>query len=380
MSVPQPSRSLPIALAVAAALAAAVACGREPATPVEVAEARRAPLRVVVTTNGKVEPVDHAEVRAGLAGRVLEIPEPGTRLEQGDPMLVLDADAVSSQLASAQSERLAALESLRSARDELALARRRLETDRGLLQEGALTRDRVEESRAAVREASARVAALQQEVPLRVESLDHRIRELEAMRDAAVVAAPVTGTVYRREALPGQLVQRGDTVLFMADLERLRVRANVDQVDLGRVVPGARVIVTSNAYPDRRWRGRVTEVIPNVVVKESRAVAEGLAVIEPPLDGLVPGMTVDVEVVVAEAEDALQVPAEAVVTRDGESWVWRLEDGRVRRTSVSLGASSVTEAQVQSGLSAGDEVVVAPPAGLEDGARVDAQRTAAGAS
>jgi hypothetical protein len=55
-------------------------------------------------------------------------------------------------------------------------------------------------------------------------------------------------------------------------------------------------------------------VIPHVVVRESRSISEGLARVEPPTEGLVPGMSVDVEIVVAEAERALQIPAEAVFT------------------------------------------------------------------
>lgn len=375
-----PSLAAAAFLSLAAAGAHLLACGGEPAPTVEVAEAQRAPLRVVVTTNGKVEPVEHAEVRAALDGRVQEIPEPGTRLQQGDAMLAFDPDSVASALASARSERLAAQASLRAARDELALARRRFETDRRLHEQGALAAERLDESRVAFEETRARASALESEVPLRTQSLDHRIRDLEQQLEGATVRAPVTGTVYRTEARPGQQVQRGEPVLWIADLDRLRVRANVDQVDLGRVSPGASVRVSSNAYPGRTWSGKVTEIIPNVVVKESRAVAEGLAVLEPPLAGLVPGMTVDVEVIVAEEPDALQVPAEAVVTREGESFVWKVEEGRVRRTPVSVGASSVTAAQVQQGLAPGDVVVVGPPPGLEEGARVDARAGQRGAS
>ena len=112
----------------------------------------------------------------------------------------------------------------------------------------------------------------------------------------------------------------------------------------------------------------------NVVVKESRAVSESLAVLDPPNDGLVPGMTVDVEIIVAEAPDAIQVPADAVVSRGGETLVYKLDGSRVRATPVKIGLASVTATEVLEGLAPGDVVVVVGAQGLVDGARVDVRR------
>lgn len=376
-----PRRHL-LALAFAGLVGSALstACSRDVEPVVQVAEVRRAPLRVAVATNGKVEPIDEAELRARLDGRVLEIPDPGTKVERGTTLLRIDAATVGAQLATAESERLAAQEALRAGRNDLEFARQRFETDRELFRQGALTRQRFSESESSYRDAQARAASLAREVPLRLDSLDLRIRELREQQRAAEMAAPVSGTVYRTDAKKGQMVRVGDPLLAVADLGRLRVRTNVDQVDLGRVRPGARVQVTSNAYPGRVWNGRVSDVVPHVVVKESRAVSESLAVLEPPTEGLVPGMTVDVEIIVAESPDAVQVPADAVVSRGGEQLVFKLDGSRVRAMPVKLGLSSVTATEVLEGLSPGDLVVVGGAQGLEDGASVDIRRTDARAS
>lgn len=368
------------ALPFVTACALLLGCGRGTEPVVRVAEVQSAPLRVVVSTNGKVEPIEDAEVRARLDGRVVEILDPGSSVARGAPLLRIDAAPISAQLATAQSERLAAQEALRAGRNDLDLARRRFETDRGLFEQGAITRQRFDESQAAYRDAAARAASVEREVPLRVDSLDLRIRELSEQQRAAQMIAPVSGTVYRTDAKKGQTVRVGDPLLAIADLGHLRVRANVDQVDLGRVRPGARVSITSNAYPGRTFSGHVSEVIPNVVVKESRAVSEALAVVDPPMDGLVPGMTVDLEIAVAESPDALQVPADAVVRRGEQTLVFKLDGNRVRATPVRLGLSSVTAAQILEGLSPGDQVVVGGAQGLEDGALVDVWKPDAHAS
>jgi RND family efflux transporter MFP subunit len=350
-------------------------CARSPAVEVQAATAQRAPLRVQVSTNGQVEPLPEAELRvhARLAGRIVEIPEPGTRVEEGDVVLRIDPAPVEAELAQARSERLAALESLRAARDEAERAARRADTDRGLFEQGALTQQRWDESRAALSEARARLASLEREVPLRVDSLDLRIEELAGQTEASEVRAPFGGTVYRTRLKKGEHVSVGDPILWLADLSRLRVRANVDQVDLGRVKVGQTVRVSSNAWPDRTWRAHIAELVPHVVVKENRSVAEGLALVEPPTDGLVPGMTVDVDIVVEDVPDALQIPATAVHNDGGRAFVYRVAGGRAERIPVVLGRASVDAVEVLEGLDADDRVIVRSSNGLYDGTRVVAR-------
>ena len=361
---------------IAAAIVAVLALAwflRSPALPVEAAAVERGVLALRVTTNGKVEPVQEAEVRARLDGRIVEIPEPGTNVSEGDVILRIDAGPVSSELAKAQSERLAALESMRAARSKLRRQRQITATDDRLFEEGAIAKERHAESRAALREAQARVAYLESEVPLRVDSLDHRIKDLEDQQTSSVLTAPVTGSVYRTERRRGEVVHAGDPILWIADLSDLRVRANIDQVDLGRVRGDQRVEITSNAFPGRQWKGVVSEVIPHVVVRQSRSISEGLAKVEPPTEGLVPGMSVDVDIVVDQSEDALRVPAEAIFRTDGDAFVYRIEGNRARRIDVALGLETVNAVQVTEGLEADDVVVLGPATGLAEGDRVAAR-------
>ena len=82
-------------------------------------------------------------------------------------------------------------------------------------------------------------------------------------------------------------------------------------------------------------------------------------------------MAVDVKVLVDEAPTALQVPAEAVFTDNDGSFVYRIDDGRVRATRVSVGRSTVATIEILEGLEAQDRVVIGPMTGLSDGARVE---------
>jgi len=344
---------------------------RSGAPLVRVAHAHRETLVVRVSTNGTVEPIDDQDVRARLDARVLEIPDPGTTVRKGQVIVRLDGTPVASALEAARSARLTALDSLRAARAALDLARKRFAIDDDLHTKGGLTTERWEESRAALEEARARASFLEEDVPVRVASLELRIRELQDQMAAAVITAPVDGTVYRTEVKKGAMVRVGDPILRLADLSRLRVRTNIDQVDLGKVRKGQSVKFLSNAYPGRSWMGRITEIIPNVAMKENRAVAEALAEVTAPVEGLVPGMTVDAEIVVEQAGEVLQVPADAVFDEGHGPFVYKLDRGHVRKTPVRIGLSSLTAAEVTEGLEPGDVVVVGPAPGIEDGMRVD---------
>jgi HlyD family secretion protein len=350
-------------------------CQRDPAPMVRAAPARRGPLRVEVATNGKIEPIDDIEVRARLDGRIVFIPDAGKHAQAGEEIIRFDDAPVAAELVKAESDRLAALEALRAARAEATQVRSRAATDAALFKQGALTREAYEAGQAALRDAEARLAFQEREAPLRVASLELRIKELRAQRESSVVKAPFSGTIYKTQVKKGAMVRIGDPLLWLADLDRLRVRANVDQVDLGRVQPGNQVDVSANAWPGRTWRGMLQEIVPNVVVKESRAVAEALTHFEVPTDGLVPGMTVDVEIIVAAAENALQVPANAVFTVDDSAFVYRVDGSRVRRTPVTTGLSSLNATEISSGLEEGALVVVSPLDGLENGARVRVETT-----
>ncbi|MBW2273641.1 MAG: efflux RND transporter periplasmic adaptor subunit [Deltaproteobacteria bacterium] len=373
--------ALPITAALFTALLCAAVlqgCGGKAPPEVQVAAVQRDSLEIEVSTNGKIEPIDELDLRAHLDGRVVEIPEPGTVVAQGEVVLRIDDAPVSASLAAARSERLASLESLRAAKAERKLVRGRHAIDRDLYEKGGLTAQGWAESQAALAKARKRVEFLEEEVPLRVDSLDQRIEILARQKEAATVLAPFAGTIYRREVKKGAMVRAGDPVLRMADLEHLRVRANVDQVDLGRVRPGQQLRISSNAYPGRSWEATISELVPHVVMKESRLVSESLASIEPPTQGLVPGMTVDVDILVDSSAAALQVPADAIFMADGKPFAYRVDSNRVRRAPITLGRSSIESVEILSGLEEGDRIVVGAAEELADGVRVAVRNPAVG--
>lgn len=351
---------------------------RGPAHEVDAVSVERGRLRVVVATNATVEPIREIDVRARLEGRIVEVRPAGTHVATGDVIVRLDATHIAAELESARSRHLEAEESLRQARMRHTRAERSFALDRKLFEQNALSEDRLDEVRADRDEARARLEFLEREVPVRRAALELMIEELQAQLAAAEITAPFAGTIYRCDVDPGETVRQGQRILTLGDLGRLQLRAHIDQVDLGRVQPGNPIDVTANAFPDRRWRAQLTQIIPHVEVRMNRAVAEATAEIEPPVEGLVPGMNVDIEIVVDELDDVLQVPSRAIFAAGEGPFVFRLDGARVAAIPVQLGRSSFSEVEVIAGLAAGDQVVLGPAPALRDGAAVRVRRASDG--
>ncbi|MCL6432385.1 MAG: efflux RND transporter periplasmic adaptor subunit [Anaerolineae bacterium] len=187
------------------------------------------------------------------------------------------------------------------------------------------------------------------------------LEEARAALEAATMRAPFDGTVVSVGATVGDLVSSGTTVVTLADLSSLRVRAIVDETDISKIEIGQEVAITFDAFPGSRFRGNVVEVplqgklTQNILTYEVPVSLEGAEAVS-----LKPGMTANVSIVVGRAENVLLVPALAV--QQGEDGpVVLVQDsprGQVFQTPVLLGLSDGVYVEVKKGLNEGDRVLV----------------------
>ncbi|MBL8771068.1 MAG: efflux RND transporter periplasmic adaptor subunit [Phenylobacterium sp.] len=179
------------------------------------------------------------------------------------------------------------------------------------------------------------------------------------------LTAPFAGHVIRRDAEPGDLASVGRPMFVVADTATLRITADIDERDVGRLAVGQDAVVRSDSFPGRTFAARIAEVTPQGD-SAGRTFRARLAL--PAGSALRPGMTVESNLVTGRRERAVLAPASAV--RDGGVWI--IEDGRARRRAVQTGAQGPERTEIVSGLKPGDRVIVSPPEGLKDGARVKA--------
>lgn len=184
----------------------------------------------------------------------------------------------------------------------------------------------------------------------------------ERLRDYRMVA-PFAGRILRRDAEPGDMARIGTPLFVLADPKSLRITADIDERDAGRVQEGLEALARSDAFPGQQFPARVTEFTPQGDAT-ARVFRARLSL--DPDSALRPGMTVEVNIVLARRDTAVLVPAKAV--KDGAVFV--LDGDRVRRRPVKTGAEDAETTEIREGVRAGEVVVVDPPATLSNTARV----------
>lgn len=177
------------------------------------------------------------------------------------------------------------------------------------------------------------------------------------------IKAPFDGAVLRRDAEPGDLATVGKALFTIADPTALRLTADVDERDVGRLRVGQEAVVRADAFPGRTFDAVVTDLTPQGdatgrVFRARLSIGADL--------GLQPGMTVEINMIVQRRQGVLLVPSKAL--KDGGVFV--VHNGEARRRPVRAGLQGLAETEILGGLKAGEAVVLDPPATLKDGARV----------
>ena len=163
------------------------------------------------------------------------------------------------------------------------------------------------------------------------------------------VRAPVTGTIIEKDVERGTViasatsnVSGGTTLLKMANLDLVQVRALVDETDVGKVQPGQLATVTVDAYPNRTFDGTVLKIEPQAQTEQNVTVFPVLVRIDNKEGLLRPGMNTEVEIHVGQREGVLAVPNAALRHRATSARRPRCSASPPRRCSSELAASAPT--------------------------------------
>jgi len=362
-------------------LAAFVSLRRSQVT-VRVGMAERGTITASIATNGKIEALNNFQAFAPLATTVKKIyVKQGDWVKAGQPLLRLDdADArmqaakAEAQLKGAQAD-LHAVESggtqeellttrnaLTKAQMDRDAAQRNLDAMQKLLQSGAASQAEVDAAQNRLTSADAQVHLLQQKLKDRYsqQEIGHAQAQaaearasLQAAQDVlenSNVSAPREGMVYSLPVREGAFVNTGDLLVQVADLHKVRVRAFVDEPEIGRLQSGQVVEVTWDALPGRTWKGML-ETLPTTVVQHgTRMVGEVTCVIDNSDLKLLPNTNVSVAVVTSRRENALTIPREAIHQDERGQYVFQVVNGELRRRNITTSVSNLTRVEVTSGL------------------------------
>jgi HlyD family secretion protein len=376
--------------AVIAVILLASFASRDDSVAIITATVSRGNIRSVISTNGKVEPINNFEAHAPIGTTVKRVAvKEGDHVKKGELLVELDAATARSQAAQALAQIRASQADVNSiehggTKEELLTLQAQLvraRTDRDAAQKNVDALQKLQQTGAAspgeVRAAEAQLATAEAQVKLleskqserfsqpEISSVQARESQAQSAYSAAqdvlsqlVIRAPFDGVVYSLPVKPGTWVNPGDLILEQADLSKVMVRAYVDEPDVARLVPGQRIEVTWDAMPGRTWNGSVTTIPAAVKLHGTRNVGETTCIVPNEDFKLLPNINVGVTIVTKEDDGVLTIPREALRMDDGSPYVYAVVNNQLERRNVETSISNLTQAEITSGVDQGTRVAL----------------------
>ncbi len=303
---------------------------------VETARPVRGPAVQAIYATGVVEPVHWAKVTPFLRGRIAKMCScEGKAVRAGELLARLDD---------------------REARAEIAELDAR---EKFLASEVARYR-RLLERRVTSSQAYERATSDHAQVRAAIRAARQRLDDLN-------LRAPMDGVVLRSDGEVGEVAEPGQVLFWVGKPKPLWVVGEVDEEDIPQVRIGQDVLIKADAFPGRDLAGTVARItLKGDPINKNYRVRIAL----PPASPLMIGMTTELNVIVRRVQNALLVPADAVT--DGR--VWLVADDRAHVRNVTVGIRGGQRIEITAGLGETDIVILAPPAGLKDGAKVRLRR------
>ena len=342
-------------------------------------------LDLTIEASGEIEAIYSVEIKSKASGEILDLPaEVGDFVKKGTILARIDHRTPNTVLDQASAD-------LKLAEVRLENAQAQLERGQSLHAEGSIADKNFEE----IQESFA--SAKSQHVRSIV-----NVENAKIALDDTLVRSPLDATIISRPVEVGQVISSptsavgGGTILMrMADLTKVRIRAFVDEIDIGKVTVGQEVSIRVSAFREEVFTGKVSKIEPLAIVQQGVTIFPVLIDIQNKNNLLLLGMNTDVVIQVIDKEVAISAPTGALRTRedahsaaeilgiskltvdsflkdkvDGENFtkfiVFKESSTGPTLSWVEIGVSDLANVEIKNGLSNGDKVFVLPSKGLVD--------------
>ena len=332
-----------------------------------VVKVKRGDLDVVVSETGKVQPRAQAEIKSKVAGQVLSVfVKEGERVKTGQKLIQLDPTDYRRDVERAQAD-------MEQARVQKEFSEAQLARREKALEGRGISQAEFDAAKNDVAVAKARIALAQVTLQSAQDKLHY-----------TTITAPIDGVVIQRGIEPGEVVTpgvaatfEGKPLLVVADLSELKVKINLNQIDVAKVKLAQQVDVTVDALAGKKFVAKVSKVAPAAVLEKGKDVETFPveATLEGDVTAIKPGMTADVKINVDRKGGVLILPIEAVVTEKAKqfghavgaekNWVWLVErtgkEVSTKKVDVEIGERNDRELELTKGVSEGQEILIQPP-------------------
>lgn len=333
------------------------------------AEVIRGPMNITVSATGSIQPTDRVEISSELSGTVKDVlVDFNSEVRAGDVLLELETDELKADILSARAKLAAANAEVASSASDLESAKATMDRTETLVKRDVAPRQDLEDAQFA----HAAAVADKQSAEARLDVAQAELALAELRLTKATIRSPIDGVVLYRNVDVGQTVAaslEAPTLFVIAgDLDRMELRVDVDEADVGKVAPGQKASFTVEAFPDKRFPAEIKSIRYASEVNSDVVTYKAVLLVDNSEHLLRQGMTATADILVSETEDAILVPTAALrfvpngydnATASGdERTAWLLRNGEPVPVPVTVGASDGRYSVVTGGdLRAGDMVV-----------------------
>lgn len=318
---------------------------------------------IKMTESGTVEPVTTVDIKSELAGEVRRL-----YVEEGDSVKVGDKLALVQQESSQARQVAQSRASLERTKLDLEEAERNLERKRELYELGFISKKDVEDAEKSYKSSKIQYDLSEKQLWLILGGTEQAESQSLTSRtfDNIIVSSPIKGLVISINVEVGEMITSGTqayggggtTIMTVADLSRMVVKADINEVDVGKVAKGQPVNIVFDAIKGKTYQGRVRKLTPAGSIKQNIVVYPLEVEILDPDESIRPGMTADIDIIAGNAKGVLYVPKEAVIKRGNRSTVMLIEDGKPVPKEVITGLEDDVKVEIKEGLKEGDKVLI----------------------
>jgi membrane fusion protein (multidrug efflux system) len=286
--------------------------------PAELAKVERKLLPRWLPVSGTMQPVRQATVKAKVSGDVREITvREGDSVRAGQMLVRVDTADLDARVLERQGQ-------LQSAKAQFALADKTNAMNQKLLKQNFISQNASDNAESSLEVAKGNLQAAQAQL---------RVAQ-NALRDAVAVA-PLSGIVAKRHVQPGEKVAFDSPLVTIVDLRDMELQALVPSGDIPELAPGMTVDLAVDGYADRKFTGRIERINPSTEAgTRAILVFVGIPNAELALRG---GMFATGRIALAAGAPVPTLPATAIRTEAGQSYVWTIQDGKLAKRTILLG-------------------------------------------
>jgi HlyD family secretion protein len=371
-------------------------------TPVTFGKVERLDLTSKVSANGQIDAQRKVDLSANVMGQIVNLAvREGDVVKKGDFLLQIDRKQLTASAEGAEASVRALFSDRDGARATLAEAQLTYQRARNNFEQKIIPAAELDRARAALDSARSNVASIEQ----RIQQARSNVTAARDTLSKTTMTAPMAGIITAlpveegEVAVIGTMNNAGTKLLTIADMSVVEAVMEVDETDVPNVKVGQRATVTIDAYPNKTFEGKVTEVGSSPMTANG-AGSGGEAVnfevkiqLTNPPAGVRPGFSASADIITGTRSKALSIPLQALVVREKpsadnapktqvvkaqeEEGVYVHKDGKVEFVGVSTGLTGDTNIEITKGLTEGQQIVTGPFRALrdiKDGSKVREQK------